>query len=175
MKTSQLLSRASRMVLGGRTAIHPSLALRTAQSTARLSQPLSISTTRSFTSTPYTYKGLQPDTSDPKAPQTASHEPTPTEPTKISDSEYSEIADQYMNTLQSALEEKAEHDTEIEAEYSVRSYPVSRSLLSLFYLPSTLVSSPPSPYSPHPTHPIPLPFPPSINKRTNLLLPTRPA
>lgn len=67
-------------------------------------------------------RGIIPDSSDPKPPNpepshgTDSHEAAP-----LSDSEYHEVADQYMNTLQLALEEYVESEVEkgMEVEYSV--------------------------------------------------------
>ncbi|OAP64698.1 iron donor protein CyaY [Fonsecaea erecta] len=72
-----------------------------------------------FSTTLTTPKGLQPDSSDPKSPNTEPSPGTPSGAAQISDSEYHEIADQYLNTLVLAMEELAESSSEgIEAEFS---------------------------------------------------------
>ena len=75
-----------------------------------------------FSTTTFRSKGLQPDSSDPEPPKTeASHgNALGAGAAQISDAEYHEIADQYLNTLVLALEEAAESSSDgIEAEFSV--------------------------------------------------------
>lgn len=86
--------------------------------------PLRISY-RPFSNSRLTAKGLSPESSDPKPPNTESHEGGQ-EAADISDAEYHEIADQYMNTLVLALEELADGEKGsegVEVEYSV-SFPL---------------------------------------------------
>jgi frataxin len=128
--------------------IHPSYSISRSQAIRTLAQqkaskqldrPL-ISYRPLTTSLRYHIK-LDPGTSDPKAPKTQSHPDidSHTTPADLSDSEYHEVADTYINALVLALEEKAEASSEIEVEYSVRSpsipypsYPpaVTNSLIS---------------------------------------------
>jgi len=64
---------------------------------------------------------MLPDTSDPQPPETEDHNPTTNEAAELSTSEYHEIADQYLNTLQLTMEEIADKDaqTALEVEFSV--------------------------------------------------------
>jgi frataxin len=87
------------------------------------SQPLQIHKQRqpfSYTHTPR--KGLQPDSEDPKPPATEDHVGHHAlEPAQIADSEYHELADQYIDALVLTLEEMAEDAKNgVEVEYSVR-------------------------------------------------------
>jgi hypothetical protein len=86
-------------------------------------QPSRTSRQRSqFSTTAFSFKGLQPDSSDPEPPKTErshGHE-TSVGAAQISDAEYHEIADEYLNNLVLGLEEVAEKSTDgFEAEYSV--------------------------------------------------------
>lgn len=64
---------------------------------------------------------MTPDSADPKPPNTQDSASHAKEPANITDADYHEIADQYMNTLQLVLEEAENKDTTkgIEVEYSV--------------------------------------------------------
>ncbi|KIX99575.1 uncharacterized protein Z520_05151 [Fonsecaea multimorphosa CBS 102226] len=94
----------------------------TSTTTTTTSSLSSISRRAPFSTTFPKPKGLQPHSDDPNPPNTEpSHGPgsTPTGAAQISDSEYHEIADQYLNTLVLAMEELAESNSEgIEAEFS---------------------------------------------------------
>jgi hypothetical protein len=88
----------------------------------RLPQPLRKHTQRqafSYSHTPR--KGLQPDSEDPKPPVTQDHQGHHAlEPAQIADSEYHELADEYIDTLVLTLEEMAEDARNgVEVEYSV--------------------------------------------------------
>ncbi len=76
--------------------------------------------TRAFCSSPVTFKGIQPDSSEPQPPNTESPDHS-THAAQLSDAEYHEIADQYLDTLVLALEELSEKATDgVEVEFSVR-------------------------------------------------------
>ena len=64
---------------------------------------------------------LTPGSSDPEAPNTAAATDSHSggSAAELSDGQYHEIADTYLNKLLLALEEKAEASSEIEVEYSV--------------------------------------------------------
>ncbi|KIW29271.1 iron donor protein CyaY [Cladophialophora immunda] len=118
MKASRLLLRSTRpSVLLRRPCPPPSQRLAIPASPSLLSvsrqkAPFSTTLTRPL-------KGLQPDSSDPSPPNTEPTHGTPAGAAQISDSEYHEIADQYLNTLVLAMEELAESSSEgIEAEFS---------------------------------------------------------
>lgn len=95
---------------------------------------------RPFTTYQPSRKGLSPDSSDPKPPNTEDHNvgSGKQEPAHLSDAEYHEIADQYMNTLQLTLEEVADQDAQkgLEVEYSVQTL---RSTMSLCYRAYVLI------------------------------------
>jgi frataxin len=86
-------------------------------STTRIGVPV---TQRHLSTTQYRSRGLSPDSTDPKPPNPESSPSLAAEPASLSDSEYHEIADQYLNNLVLALEEKAESSEGLEVEYSVR-------------------------------------------------------
>lgn len=121
MKPLRLLSRTStppaRRTLTTLTtrSLRPSTASRHAgpQSSLYLSHP--------FSTTITPRKGLQPDSPDPSTPNTepqVSH--SNTDPTPLSEEEYHEKADSYLERLVLALEEKAESNPDHEVEYDVR-------------------------------------------------------
>jgi len=92
-----------------------------------------LSAARQFSTTPTTFKGLAPDSSDPEPPKTEPHANTGSA-AQISDAEYHEIADQYLDNLVLKLEELGEKASEgLEAEFSVcilpafPSYPIQLS------------------------------------------------
>ncbi|EXJ60816.1 hypothetical protein A1O7_04969 [Cladophialophora yegresii CBS 114405] len=75
----------------------------------------------SFSTHALRHKGLQPDSSDPLPPKPeATHGNGPgAGAAQISDGEYHELADQYLNTLVLAMEEVSERNTEgVESEFS---------------------------------------------------------
>ena len=73
-----------------------------------------------FTNSPASFKGLQPDSSEPAPPNTEPH-PGSGSAAQISDAEYHEIADQYLNSLVLATEELSERNSDgLEVEFSVR-------------------------------------------------------
>ncbi|GAM41757.1 mitochondrial chaperone [Talaromyces pinophilus] len=81
---------------------------------------------RSFLSTPAIRKGITPESSDPKAPNPQSNNAAAAagathvvEATPLSDKDYHEVADHYLEVLLGELERAQEDGSEIEAEYSV--------------------------------------------------------
>ena len=81
---------------------------------------------RSFLSTPTIRKGITPESSDPKAPNPQSSNAAAAagathvvEATALSDKDYHEVADHYLEVLLGELERTQEDGSEIEAEYSV--------------------------------------------------------
>lgn len=76
---------------------------------------------RSFSSSKATPKGLSPESSDPEPPKTQDHA-SGTEAAELSEAEYHEFADQYLNTLVLALEDLADTDKggdPVEVEFAV--------------------------------------------------------
>ncbi|KAL2424382.1 hypothetical protein ABEF95_009423 [Exophiala dermatitidis] len=73
-----------------------------------------------FSTTRVVAKGIQPDSAEPTAPKPESSTTgSSQQPAQISDAEYHEIADQYLDTLVLAVEEMSETSNEgIEAEFS---------------------------------------------------------
>jgi hypothetical protein len=97
---------------------------RTLRNGSRLRLPLLQASDQSlpFSTTQHHQKGILPDSSDPAPPATEPHHDSlaNTGAAQISDGEYHEIADQYLDTLVLALEELSEKSTDgLEAEYSV--------------------------------------------------------
>ena len=83
------------------------------------------SSRRGFRCTPAARKGIFPDSSDPPAPNPQSNNVAGaaghvTEPSPLTDGEYHEYAEHYLNVLQSEIEKVQEEGADIEAEYSVR-------------------------------------------------------
>ncbi|PYH96230.1 Frataxin [Aspergillus ellipticus CBS 707.79] len=81
------------------------------------------STPRGFHSTPATYKGIFPDSADPPAPNPQSHNVAGaaahvTEPSPLTDGQYYEYAEHYLNVVQTEIEKVQEEGSEMEAEYS---------------------------------------------------------
>ncbi|OKL59991.1 hypothetical protein UA08_04781 [Talaromyces atroroseus] len=74
---------------------------------------------RNFHSTPAVHKGITPDSSDPKPPN-----PQPTngnyvvEATPLSDKDYHEVSEHYLEVLLAEVERVQEDGSDVEAEYS---------------------------------------------------------
>lgn len=78
---------------------------------------------RPISTTLRTLKGIQPDSADPAPPNTAPSTSSTSRPiaAEISEAEYHEIADEYLDTLVYAAEELSESvENGIDVEYSVR-------------------------------------------------------
>ncbi|PYI22530.1 Frataxin [Aspergillus japonicus CBS 114.51] len=78
---------------------------------------------RSFHSTPSTRKGIFPDSADPAAPNPQSHNVAGaaahvSEPSPLTDGQYHDYAEHYLNTVLEEVESRQEEGSEIEAEYS---------------------------------------------------------
>lgn len=126
-----MLPRAPRALL---SAVRPSLRVGRISSTApaatvhlQQQQPQSKTLPRTirqgFHSSPAVRKGIQPETSDPPAPKTqnvagaATHI---TDPSPLTDSQYYEYSEHYLNVLMGEVERlQEEGGSELEAEYSV--------------------------------------------------------
>lgn len=96
------------------------------QSISHQQNKQTISQRRTFLSTPAIRKGITPDSSDPKAPNPQSSNAAVAagathvvEATPLSDKNYHEVADQYLEVLLGEIERTQEDGSEIEAEYSV--------------------------------------------------------
>ncbi|KAF7588073.1 Mitochondrial chaperone Frataxin [Aspergillus hancockii] len=87
------------------------------------SSPAHRSSRRGFHCSHSTRKGIFPGSSDPPAPTPESSNVTGTvghvtEPSPLTDGEYHEHAEHYLNVLQSEIEKVQEEGSDIEAEYS---------------------------------------------------------
>jgi len=79
------------------------------------------SSSRAFSTTPCTFKGLSPESADPppKESEPEAYEPTSSsEPADISIEEYHELSDTYLNGLIEKLEQLQEEREEVDVEYS---------------------------------------------------------
>lgn len=74
---------------------------------------------RAFSSSPTSAKGILPHSDDPAPPNVLESE-TKAVPAELTDAEYHEVADAYLDVILSRLEEIAEKDEGIDVEYSVR-------------------------------------------------------
>jgi frataxin len=84
-----------------------------------LSTALRQSALRPFTSTSTHLRGILPDTEDPQPPGSAEQH-SPLTPAEITDKEYHELADEYLDRVLSKLEELQDKREDIDVEYSVR-------------------------------------------------------
>lgn len=80
---------------------------------------------RGFQSTSCIRKGIFPDSADPPAPNPQSNNVAGasthvTEPSPLTDAQYHEFAEYYLNVIQNEVEKAQEEGSDIEAEYSVR-------------------------------------------------------
>lgn len=75
---------------------------------------------RFLSTTPAFSKGILPDSDDP-APPNVQPSGVKAVPAELSDDEYHVLADDYMDTIYSRLEDVAEKNSEVDVEYSVRS------------------------------------------------------
>lgn len=129
-----MLPRAPRAVL---SAVRPSLRVgRISSSSApaatvhlQQQQPQSKTLPRTnrqgFHSSPAVRKGIQPDTSDPPAPKASQNVAGAathiTDPSPLTDTQYYEYSEHYLNVLMGEVEKmQEERGSELEAEYSVR-------------------------------------------------------
>ncbi|KAF5858171.1 Mitochondrial chaperone Frataxin [Aspergillus alliaceus] len=118
----------SRLPRARPTAVRPSLRVgRITAPAATHYQPQSSSAYRSsprgFHCTPSARKGIFPGSSDPPAPNPQSNNVAGiashvTEPSPLTDGEYHEYAEHYLNVLQTEIEKVQEEGADIEAEYS---------------------------------------------------------
>lgn len=135
MKPIQMLStrsatgaaRAVSRSLHTRTFVRPILAF--GQTTSHKSQPSQSSRIHGRAFSHYTPQRIKftSDSPEPQASSSTSSSASNKEAADISDAEYHELSDQYMNTLQLALEEAAESESQknLEVEFSVSCSPCS--------------------------------------------------
>ena len=133
-----MLPRAPRALL---SAVRPSLRVGRISSTApaatvhlQQQQPQSKTLPRTirqgFHSSPTVRKGIQPDTSDPPTPKASQNVAGAathiTDPSPLTDTQYYEYSEHYLNVLMGEVEKmQEERGSELEAEYSVR-LPIPR-------------------------------------------------
>jgi frataxin len=126
-----MLSRISRSVVS--SAARPSLRVGRISATAPAAihlQPRlnnvsnsSQASRRGFQSTSCIRKGIFPDSADPPAPNPQSNNVAGasihvTEPSPLTDAQYHEFAEYYLNVIQNEVEKAQEEGSDIEAEYS---------------------------------------------------------
>ena len=89
--------------------------------TSSIRQPENRTQRQTFSTRSWLSLGLTPDSEDPKPPQTEASSEGHKSAAHLTDSEFHEIADQYLNSLVLTLEEMADSDAEkgLEVEYSV--------------------------------------------------------
>lgn len=61
-----------------------------------------------------------PETAEPKPPSDDAQAAIPTQPTELSEEEYRELSDDYMNAVFDQAEQLQESRDDVEVEYSVR-------------------------------------------------------
>lgn len=74
---------------------------------------------RSFSTSPAPAKGILPHSDDPAPPNVQASDAKAV-PALLTDAEYHEVADAYLEVILSRLEELAEKDEGVDVEYSVR-------------------------------------------------------
>lgn len=74
--------------------------------------------TRFFSNTCANAKGILPHTDDPAPPNVQDNDPKAV-PAELTDNEYHEVADAYLEVILARLEEIAEKDEGVDVEYSV--------------------------------------------------------
>ncbi|KAF7117704.1 hypothetical protein CNMCM5793_006860 [Aspergillus hiratsukae] len=134
-----MLSRISRSALS--SATRPSLRVGRIAAAAPAAihlQPRSTSvcnssqaSRRGFQFTSCIRKGIFPDSADPPAPKPQSNNPAGatthvTEPSPLTDAQYHDFAEHYLNVIQNEVEKAQEEGSDIEAEYSVRTYVLNK-------------------------------------------------
>jgi frataxin len=73
---------------------------------------------RPFSSTPVASKGLSPDSEDPH-PKEAESSTVAAKPADLTNEEYHELADAYMDAMVEKMEQMQEERDEVDVEYSV--------------------------------------------------------
>jgi frataxin len=82
-----------------------------------------VSTSRAFSTSKPSFKGLSPESENPTPKEAESHNPT-AGPADISIEKFHDLADEYMNALIEKLEQLQEEDEDVDCEYSVCLYPL---------------------------------------------------
>lgn len=130
--TRQSLSTATSLVARGLRSSSPSLrATRLAPRLASVATPrpavlaptwttatTTPAATRFHSATSSRSKGILPDSDDPSPPN-VQESAVKAVPAELSDSEYHDLADEYLSIIQDRLEEVAERNDQIDVEYSV--------------------------------------------------------
>lgn len=106
-------------------SVRPSLQFK-AETVSNQIRPFSISLTAQ--------KGLSPDSEDPK-PKEAEPHAIDAAPVELSNEQYNQLSDDYIDAIVSKLEELQEEREDVDVEYSVR-LPSSPFLIFLPYTPS---------------------------------------
>jgi hypothetical protein len=75
-------------------------------------------TARRFSLIAAHFRGILPETEDPQPPEPAEHH-SPLTPADLTDKEYHELADQYLDRMLTTLEELQDSREDIDVEYSV--------------------------------------------------------
>jgi len=78
---------------------------------------------RSFSITAPTSKGLSPETENPQPTEPEASGSSAAVPAPLTDQQYNEISDDYMNTIVEKLEQLQEEREDVDVEYSVRLSP----------------------------------------------------
>lgn len=73
---------------------------------------------RFLSTTPAQSRGILPDTDDPAPPNVQDNAPKAV-PAELNDTEYHELADEYIDVILSRLEEVGEKDEGVDVEYAV--------------------------------------------------------
>jgi frataxin len=82
-----------------------------------------LSPRRTFHSAPAVHKGITPDSSDPKPPNPQSTNGAHViEATPLSDKDYHDVSEHYLEVLLAEVERVQEDGSEVEAEFSVSHY-----------------------------------------------------
>lgn len=130
MRPLRLLSRASTPPTRRALTTLPARSLRPSTMSHRSVPQTTRYPSQSFSSAPCPNKGIVPESPDPPVPKTEPQvSSSNTEPAPLSEEEYHEKADSYLERLVLALEEKAEGNPDYEIEYEVHppSQPPSHS------------------------------------------------
>lgn len=126
--TKQSLSRTTGLVARGlrtsttRTALFAPRRAVAAPASRALLVPFFMTKSRFLSTTPSQTRGILPDSDDP-APPNVQDDGVKAIPADLTDGEYHEVADAYLDVIVSELETLADKNESIEVEYSVRSPP----------------------------------------------------
>ena len=92
----------------------------------------SVHTYRSFSTTPAASKGLSPESEDPAPKEPESHIKA-AQPAELTEQEYHELANMYIDSLVQRMEQLQEESDEVDVEYSVHTLPISSFYNGAYY------------------------------------------